>query len=250
MPKQHPNLYRRMPKADFDAAVKNLNDRIPSANQDEILAGFMRIVAMVKDGHTGFFPRPYFNDGVIPLRFYKFDDGLFVQKVSQAYPDLVGAKVVRIGKLSADQALKQAGTLAGADNEMGEIENAALFLSIPEVLRGLGIVDQGQDPSVVFEIGGKERTVAFKTSGSVNDLIHPPADWVDASNTAPLYLKHPDDLYWFEYLKDQQIVYVQQNAIQNKADEPVAKFYERVMDFVAANPVDKLVIDLRRNDGG
>ena len=250
MPKQHPNLYRRMPKADFDAAVKSLNDRIPSASQDEILAGFMRIVAMVKDGHTGFFPMPYFNSGVIPLRFYKFDDGLFVQRASQPYRDLVGAKVIRIGKLPADDALRQAGSLAGADNEMGISENAPLFLSIPEIWRGLGIVEQGQDPSVVFEIGGKERTVTFKPAGSVNDLIHPPADWADAAKTTPLYLKHPDDIYWFEYLKDQKIVYIQQNAVANKQDEPVAKFYERVIEFVAANPVDKLVIDLRRNDGG
>ncbi|MEP6787472.1 MAG: tetratricopeptide repeat protein [Acidobacteriota bacterium] len=250
MPKQHPNIYRRMPKADFDAAVKTLNDRIPSASQDEILAGFMRIVAMVKDGHTGFFPMSYFNGGVIQLRFYKFEDGLYVQRASQAYRDLVGAKVVRIGKLTADEALKQAGTVAGADNEMGVIENAALFLSIPEILRGLGVIDPGQDPTVVFEIEHKERIVTFKPTGSVNELVHPPTDWADSAGSTALYLKHPDDLYWFEYLKDQKILYVQQNAVTNKPDETVAKFYERVMDFVAANPVEKLVIDVRRNDGG
>lgn len=239
-----------MPKADFDAAVKDLNNRIPSASQDEIITGFMRIVAMVKDGHTGLFPRPYFKSGVFPLRFYKFDDGIFIQGASREYAELAGAKVIRIGKLSADEALKQIGMLAGADNEMGVTENGALFLSIPELLDGLGIIDQTQALTLVVEIDGKERTVEIKPAFTVNDLIHPPADWADAAKNTPLYMKHPGDLYWFEYLKDQKIVYVQQNAVMNKPDETVAQFYGRVMDFVAANPVEKLVIDVRLNDGG
>jgi tetratricopeptide (TPR) repeat protein len=38
--------------------------------------------------------------------------------------------------------------------------------------------------------------------------------------------------------------------VQDKQDETVAAFYRRVFEFVAANPVEKFVLDLRNNDGG
>ena len=250
MQRQHPNPFRRVPKADFDSAVKTLNDRIPSASVEEILAGFMRIVAMVKDGHTGMFPAEYFRSGVFPVRFYLFEDGLYIQKAAPQYAALAGAKVIKIGNLNAMDAYKRVSALAAADNEMGVRENAPLFLSIPEMLIGTGIIESKQDLKLVLETGGKQQTTNLKPAYSVNDLIRTPADWTDAAAKKPLYLQHTDDNYWFEYLKDDKIVYVQQNAVVNKQDETVAAFYERVIKFIDANPVDKLVIDLRRNDGG
>jgi hypothetical protein len=250
MQRQHPNPFRRVPKADFDSAVKTLNDRIPSASVEEILTGFMRIVAMVKDGHTGMFPAEYFRSGVFPVRFYLFEDGLYVQKAAPQYAALAGAKVIKIGDLSATDAFDKVRPLAAADNEMGIRENAPLFLSIPEILSGTGIVNSKQSLNLIVETGGKRQTIELKPAYSVNDLIRTPTDWADASVVKPLYLRHTEDRYWFEYLKDEKIVYVQQNAVQDKPDESVAAFYERVMKFVDANPVDKLVIDLRRNDGG
>lgn len=250
MQTQHPNLFRRVSKTDFEAAVKTLNDRIPSASVDEILTGFMGIVAMVRDGHSGLFPAEYFRSGVFPVRFYLFEDGLYVQKATPQNAALVGAKVIKIGNLNAMDAYKRVSTLAAADNEMGIRENAPLFLSIPEILVGTGIIASKQDLNLIVETGGKQQTIDLKPAFSVNDLIRTPNDWADAAAKKPLYLQHPDDRYWFEYLKDEKIVYVQQNAIANKPDESVAAFYERVFKFIDANPVDKLVIDLRRNDGG
>ncbi|MEO6654536.1 MAG: tetratricopeptide repeat protein, partial [Pyrinomonadaceae bacterium] len=250
MQRQHPNLFRRVPKTEFDAAVKSLNDRIPSAGVEEILTGFMRIVAMVKDGHTGMFPAEYFRSGVFPVRFYLFEDGLFIQKAAPQYAELAGAKVIKIGDLAAGEAFNRVATLAGADNEMGVRENAPLFLAIPEILTGIGILDPKQDLKLTVEIGGKQRTVDIKREVSVNELIRTPTDWLDAAAKKPLYLQHTEDLYWFEYLKDKKLIYVQQNAVANKSDETIAAFYERVMKFADAHPVDKFVIDLRRNDGG
>lgn len=250
MQTQHPNLFRRVSKTEFEAAVKTLNDRIPFASVDEVLTGFMGIVAMVRDGHSGLFPAEYFRSGVFPVRFYLFEDGLYVQKATPQNAALVGAKVIKIGNLNAMDAYKRVSTLAAADNEMGIRENAPLFLSIPEILVGTGIIASMQELKLIVETGGKQQTIDLKPAFSVNDLIRTPNDWADAAAKKPLYLQHPDDRYWFEYLKVEKIVYVQQNAIANKPDESVAAFYERVFKFIDANPVDKLVIDLRRNDGG
>src|ERR1044072_4360960 len=87
MPPQHPNLFRRMKREDFETAVRQFRDRMPSLNEDEIIVGLMKIVAMVHDGHTGIFPHSYFRSGIYPVRFYLYQDGLFVR---QASPDYTG----------------------------------------------------------------------------------------------------------------------------------------------------------------
>jgi tetratricopeptide (TPR) repeat protein len=254
MPKQHPNLFRRMKQEDFETAVKQFHDQIPSLSEDEINVGFMKIVAMVKDGHTSVFPRNFFTRGIYPVRFYLYKDGLFVQKAAPEYAEAVGRRVVRIGNYSAEDALKMAGQAVSADNEMGIRENAPVLLSIPEILAGLKINNDKQNLKVVVETGGAEKTFQVKPALNLRELLQPPANWIDAAgaakNQTPLYLKDARNIYWFEYVKEQKTLYVQENAVQNKPDEPLGAFYKRVFDFIAANPVEKFVLDLRNNDGG
>ncbi len=252
MPRQHPNLFRRMKREDFDAAVKQLHDRIPSQNEDEIIAGLMKIVGMVHDGHTGLFPHSYFRSGIYPIRFYSYQDGLFVRQAAPDYAGAVGARVLKIGNTPSDEALRLMGQLVAADNQMGISENAPLFLSIPELLAGQHIIDAKTDLNLTVEVNGQPKAFQIKPSASLGELLDPPATWVDAAGASPrpLYRKDPKNQFWFEYLKDSRVLYVQQNAVANKPDETVAAFYRRVFDFVANNPVDKFVLDLRNNDGG
>ncbi len=252
MARQHPNLFRRVKKEEFDDEVRSLSARIPSLTEDQIITGLMKVVAKVRDGHTNLYPQAYFRSGIFPVKFYLYSDGLFIQKAVPEYAGLVGAKVIRIGDLSAEEALKLAGTIAFSDNEMGVKDLAPVLLSVPELMAGLKINEDKQNLKLVVEAGGKEQSVQIKPSLSLHQLIQPPADWADAAGTAEraLYRKHPEDMYWFEYLKDQKLLYIQHNQIGNKPDETVAAFYQRVMDFAAANQVDKFVIDLRNNGGG
>jgi hypothetical protein len=126
------------------------------------------------------------------------------------------------------------------------------MLSIPEILSGLKIVSDKQKLDVTISKDGKERVVSVRPEGAFEDIFRPPASWIDAAakSDLPLYTKNPGDVYWFEYLKEKQTVYVNEDAVENKPDLTRADFYKRVFDLVEANPVDKLVIDLRNNGGG
>jgi hypothetical protein len=82
LPKRHRNAFHRMKPEEFETAVKTLYDRVPQMTEDEIIVGLMKIVAMIKDGHTNVVPRAYFRSGIYPVKFYMFSDGLFVQKAA------------------------------------------------------------------------------------------------------------------------------------------------------------------------
>jgi tetratricopeptide (TPR) repeat protein len=221
--------------------------------EDEIVVGLMKIVAMVRDGHTNLVPRPYFRSGVYPIKLYQFSDGLYVQKAASEYAEAVGGKVLRIGKLSAEDALKAMREVAFADNEMGVKQFAPLLLSVPEVVAGSKLVDDKQKLELTVEKDGKPLTFNIRPLGKFDDLFHNPTDWLDAAgkpSLPPRYQRDPENFYWYEYLKDLKLVYVKHNAIANKENEPVADFYKRVFEFVEANPVEKFVLDLRNNGGG
>jgi hypothetical protein len=67
----------------------------------------------------------------------------------------------------------------------------------------------------------------------------------------PLWLKNDsNDKFWFEYLADSRVVYVQINQVKDKETETLAEFSKRLFGFVETHPVEKLVLDLRLNRGG
>ena len=78
-------------------------------------------------------------------------------------------------------------------------------------------------------------------------------NWVDlrdgASLPLPLWLKEPQNEFWFEYLADSKTMYVQLNQVGDKDTETLADFSKRLFAFVDDNTVEKLILDLRLNRG-
>lgn len=256
MPKVHKNLFHKMTPEQFKTAVENLNRRIPTLDRNQIIVEMARIVAMVGDGHTrmGLVPNRLRIDPKIgfrqyPLKLYLFKDGLFVTAAGEEYADVVGARVVKIGNMPADQAFKKVSEIACRDNEMTVKDRVPYLLTVPEILQALGVVSDMEKVPVVVEKDGRQMTIELKPAAKDADIRMTEA-YHSSQNPVPLWLKDPKNFYWFEYLPDSRTVYLQYNVVANKKEESFADFCKRVFSFVEANPVDKFVIDLRNNEGG
>jgi len=61
---------------------------------------------MVGDGHTNIAPTrdPKIGFRAYPVRLFLFQDGLYVRAAARAHADLVGARVIRIGNASSEEA--------------------------------------------------------------------------------------------------------------------------------------------------
>ena len=250
--KRHRNAFHHLKREDYDAAVKALHDGASRMTEDEIIVGMMKIVAMIKDGHTNLVPRTFFRSGIFPIKYYWFSDGLYIVGAAPEHADLVGSKVLKIGKMSTEDALKAAGSANASGNEMGTRNYAPLLIKVPEVLAGLKIIDDKSKMELAVDLNGKQRTVEIRPTAALDTLQQAPRGWADMGGNSPLplYRKSPADLYWHEYLKDKKLLYIQHNGIANKDGEPVADFYKKVLDIAETNPVEKLVIDIRFNGGG
>lgn len=263
MPLLHINLFHTMTREQFETAVRKLNERIPQLARHQIIVEMARIAAMVGDGHTNVAPTrdPKIGFRQLPVKLYLFKDGLFVRAAERSHAELVGARVVKIGTASTDEAVTRAREIIGRDNEMDVKFFAPHLLVMPEVLHALGLVEDMEAVSLTVEQGGKRREVTLRPAGAA-DLIPPDTDttwmpkagWVDmrdaVSAPAPLWLKDPENKFWFEYLKDSRTLYVQINQVGDKETETLADFTKRLLAFVEANAVEKLVLDLRLNRGG
>lgn len=265
LPRVHRNLYHTTSAETFDSAAKALHVRIPTLARHEIILEMARIVALAGDGHTNIYPTRDAAVGfrTLPVALYLFRDGLYVRAAHRIHADLAGAKVVRIGDATVDEAYGRVRPYVGRDNEMGIRFFAPHLLAIPEVLHAAGLAPSAD--SVLFElaVGDSTRVVWLRPIGAV-DLMPADADaswrrkqgWVDARDRAsapePLWISRDPEkvLWWFTVLPGSKTVYTQINQVRNGPAETFGEFTHRLLSAIDSAQADRLIIDLRLNRGG
>jgi hypothetical protein len=146
----HPDLYHGTSKASLEQAVQELESEVRAANDDQVMVGLLKIVARVsaqgRDGHTGAFiwGAAHLRSPVhsLPLRLWLFDDGLFVVDALPPYASLVGKRVVTIAGRPTGDVLSAVDPLIPRDNDSTVTLLMPRYLLIPEVLHGLGMIDE------------------------------------------------------------------------------------------------------------
>jgi tetratricopeptide (TPR) repeat protein len=263
MSRRHRNLYHTISRAGFDSAVAALDRRIPSLQRHQVIVEMARIVALVGDGHTNIAPTrdPKIGFRTLPIELYPFKDGWFIRSTTRAHAGLVGAKVLRIGPADPEEAYRRVRQIIGRDNDMGARFFAPFLLAMPPVLHALGMSDHPDSATLVLERENRRETVRLRSSEpaammpSDTDVSWwPDSGWVDLRHSdqpAPLWLKeNPTNHFWFEYLPQSRLVYVQLNKIGDKEDESLAGFSRRLLAFLDSADVRRVALDLRLNRGG
>jgi hypothetical protein len=267
LPKRHPFVFdgltpTKLTRSEWDSAVKALDVRIPQLSRDQILVGFQHLVALVGAGHTSINPLfdPMLGYHYLPIELYAFRDGIFVRRADSAHAGLVGARVRRIGKLGIDEAMTAVGSVISHENDQLVRELGVEYLAMPEVLVGLGIVDDVNTVSLEVERAGQRSTVMLRPAGVLRPARHDGTTsideraWIDmrpAGTPAPLYEQGPGPR-WMRLLADQHLLYVafQSSVPPTDTAESIDKFIERVLATVDSVAPSRLVIDIRNNLGG
>ena len=261
MERRHKNLYHSVSREQFAAAVAGLDARIPGLQRHEIVAGMMRIAALVGDGHTRVDPRKDAKFGLpsLPLKLYLFDDGLYVRAAAPTHAALVGARVEAIGGVAVDEAMRRAGQLASRDNAMGPALFIPLYLAMPPLLHALQL-SAGPDAAVLTLRKDGRLWTETVAAGAVAPLWPPDTDislvtppgWVDARTTPqpPLWLQEPLAYHRLVDLPQQRAVYAQLNMVADIEGQSLGRFGARIRQRAQALDARAIVLDLRLNQGG
>ena len=257
--RSHYDFDVKTPQRTWDERVRELREQVPSLDDHEMALELAKIAALAGDGHTHLWPQfsERFSFHVLPLLLYPFEDGVFIRAAAPEYAELAGAKVIRIGAIPIEDLAEGVAEYHGHENPMHNRLLLPFELSTVEVLKQLGATDSADRVEITVEDGSGQQTSAVVESMAFRDPFHPKLSapgWVsmnqDAEAELPLWLRNPEDVYWFKYLDRERIVYFHYDQIRHKEAESFDAFTDRLFDLVASHPGSAMVIDLRMNDGG
>jgi len=257
--KDYSFLFKNIKSEAFDAEVDKLYKAIPSMKEHEVLAGFARIVSSFKYGHTniGWRESPV-KYHVVPVNFYWFSDGMYVEGADKKYTDIIGAKLVNVEGMPVMNALEAVKPLVPVENDQYFKAYGLDMLNIPEALNAQKVSKELKTSvTYTFEKDGKkfDKTIdaiaAFRLPREYG-FAKQSENWMSARNQAstPYYIKNLDKIYYYEYLPETKTIYVRQSQIQDDKEEAIPAFYKKVFDFIDKNDVERLVLDVRLNGGG
>lgn len=269
----HPHLYYRISEEEFDTVVAQSREEIKQAQSDlECFFAIRKTVACIQDGHTQLSDNGKFSivDLRFPFRLDKFTDGIFITVISKDYEQYLGSQVTAINGKPISNVYGLLEKTANMDNKYGRIRPTLSGVTFARTMYGLGITDSVE--SIELELITPDGEFAKLNIESIEDTSR--IDWSTRLNIGPtsgeyvhsesllgdetpLHLKKQGrnvEFYWFEHLAKDKYIYFQFNQVADQpgTDETFVQFTDRIWSYIDehANEVDKLIIDIRYNDGG
>ena len=256
--RMHYRPFRKVSQPELESDFQQLRKDVPKLTDNQIAAQIMRLMALIGDGHTGLFPDLVSGWNGVPMQFGQFEEGLFITTADPKYADLVGSQILRIGQSTPEQLVKAISPVVSKDSDQAVTRAFGDYIRYPQLLNGLGL--QSQTDRLLLTVRGPdgntrnaEVLVAPRDPDFSRIAGHP--KWVTAFQNSlgplPLYLKDRRTNYWFETLPDQpKTVYFQFNLVVNASGETLQQFADSLFKFIDDNAVNKLIIDMRWNNGG
>lgn len=244
LPRRHKNAFHTITREEFADEVAKLDAAIPRLTNDESLVGLMRIAALVGDGHTHLDLPPSFTR--YPIELHWFGIELRVVAAGAQYQAALGARVIAVGDVPLADLIKRTTELVPRDETEGRTrETAAMQLTSPEVLHGLRVIADRERAPFVLENSAGERVNVTLAPVRVGDY----SSWrMAGAEQPPLYLRNLSEPWWTEFLPDTQTVYFSFTGYPQEAEfRERANALGKLLDDSHAR---RLVIDLRRNEGG
>ncbi|MFT5088880.1 MAG: hypothetical protein ACI8PG_003246 [Planctomycetota bacterium] len=247
----HVNMYHTVNPEAFQSKISNINKRIPSLTDQQVVFEFMQLLGSVGNGHNFIIPglgaKGSFSQ--IPLQFYWFSDGLYIVGANEEYQQWIGSKVEAFGNTPTEQALERTKTINARDNEMQQRWLSPYYLSLTTVLEGLGIVDSSENFTLTLSNASGVGSKIQPKTNAMNFQGFPKLPPLTAAES-PRYLAKNSDNYWSELITERNALYVQFNDVINKPSVSLKEFNLQLRDQIIKEGVDNLILDLRHNSGG
>lgn len=241
---RHKNPFFKVARDDWFKSIADVRKRLPTLKDSQIAAEFMKLVAQIGDGHT--VVRPTL--GKYPVNLLWFKDGLHVVLATEEHRDLLKARVTAIGGTPVEEAARRVGVVGAADNESGARSQSAHWLTVPEALAGVGLIDDLDKASfTVVDAQGKERFVQLAPmTGKEKRVLA--FDKPDAE--MPIWRRARRSPYGVEAVAERKALYCWYDQCADAKDKPVSAWCTEVLAAIDKQAPDRIVLDLRRNGGG
>jgi len=242
LPQVHKNLYFHLSEQEFQRQLEELKNKVPAYSDEQIEIALSVILASIGDTHTG---SSIGSELQYPLELHWFAEGIYITGTTKEYQELLDAKIITMNGRKIEEAVSKLRPLLGGANDSWFKTRIVYYLPLPGILQYFGLSKSDEIELGVQLVNGDGKTVKLKPiSYKEYVAVERPAQPV------PLYRSHPDESYWYKYLKEEKIIYLNYNSCRQMRDKPFEIFDKEFWDFVQNYEVNKLVLDIRENRGG
>lgn len=247
LPKRHKNLFFKITREQFDREIAKISEAVPKLTDSEVKLALWRLAAMIGDAHTRI---QYSKEKSYPVILYQFPDGVFAAATTEEYKIMLGAKLVKIGKIEVERAKEAVRSIIPVENESWFKQQFPNYLTDPEILYLLKLLPDRNEGDFTFRNRkGKQFSIKLRPI-SVKEQVKWVRPFDSPAGALPLFLRNPELFYWYEYLADSKTLYLNYRRCANMDSQPFKVFAEKLLKFMDENPVERMVIDLRQNGGG
>ena len=238
----------------FEREVTELKRQAPQLSDADILFELMRIVASLGVAHTSVAFGSAQGTMALhsyPVRMQWFSDGLAVVAAAPECQDALGSRVARIGSETPEQAEAAVAPYIPHENNTWLHFESPGFITLAELMQHKGIADAaGHLQLTLAKAGGEKFTLELAPASrggtgrkwlNAAEVLHIPKEF---------RRKHPGAFYWQEYLPQTRTLYIQYNKCRNDPGNPFLDFTGSLFAFADTHPVQRVIMDLRFNEGG
>lgn len=243
LPKVHKNLFFHLPEQEFQKQLEELKKKVPQYSNEQMEIALSVILASIGDTHTGSNIGSEFQ---YPLELHWFSDGIYIMGTTKDYQELLGAKIITLNGKKIEEAVQTLRPLLAGANDSWFQTQIVYYMTIPDVLKYFGLSMSDEIELGVELNDGQMKNIKLMPI-SYKDYV---AVHHQSNEPVPLYQSHPDEYYWYEYLKKQKIIYLNYNSCRERRDKPFEIFDKEFWYFVHSHDIEKLVLDIRENRGG
>ncbi|MBZ9730117.1 hypothetical protein LB467_10505 [Salegentibacter sp. JZCK2] len=236
--------------------LSTLKSQIDSLSDNQLILQLSKCVAMANNGHTAI-PLGFMDK--IPLRFYRFSNGLHVIKTDSDSKEYLGAKILKINSIEIEDVEKKLNPyLSGIDR--WKKFKTTIYLSSPEILNGIGLSER--DSMMLTLLKAKDTMeITFGTKEMKNnkheswmDLYPDSTDmgWqyvLKANINKPLYLENMNEGVFYTFIDSEKLAYFSINGHWDKSENFGDKIDEFIAELKTKTDYD-VVFDLRYFTGG
>jgi len=252
LPRRAPWLFDRIAPDTFHGEAQRLRAEIPALDDNGVRAGFTKLIALPRDAHS--FPNvfsPRLGWHSYPLKIYGFDDGWYVIDSAREHPGLKGLRLVAIGGRPVAEVYETLRDYLAAESEYGWRDRFCNAALVAEWLAAAGIAGKTDACEFLFEgAEGERRTVRLRPVHFVPAFYWSSLGVVE-NDAPPTVGNDRKDNYVFELDEATGTLLFRFHKVLPQPDgETIEEFTRRLLDFARSHEFERLVIDLRVNDGG
>lgn len=246
--------FRMITEAEFDSAVKKVHDNIPTLTDTQVIVEFAKLLHLAGDGHTRIISSPHRDDFCrnTPLEYYIYEEGVFIIRAAPQYESLLGSQVLAIDGNSIQSVLEAIYPMVSYDNRQWLKHMTPFFMRNIPMLHALGQAKRLDKVTLtVRDMKDNQHTVNVTPDDTSPIWYHKwyEDEWI-VLPSLPRTMRQQHRPYWFEYNSASRQVYVQFNQVKDMESESLADFTKRLFEHVDSSPVERLVLDVRYNNGG